>query len=85
MHFRKGAVHSFCNNNKDSELSVRILFGGDNSNWANTPLQCIYEYYKYIVCSKKPEKQASIDVGWLFKEVLNDDTRIFKYVLNHGE
>lgn len=76
----QGAVHSFCSNNKNSEISVRILFGGENSNWTNTPLQNIYRYYKYIANSKNPEKQAAIDVGWLFKEVLFDDTRVFEYV-----
>lgn len=76
----QGAVHSFCNNSKDAEMSVRILFGGENSNWTNTPLQCIYTYYKYIAGSKEPAKQAAIDVGWLFKEVLYDDVRFFECV-----
>lgn len=76
----QGAVHSFCSNNKDSELSVRILFGGENKDWANTPLQCIFDYYKCVKNSKDPYMQAAIDVGWLLKEVLYDDTRIFVYV-----
>ncbi len=76
----QGAVHSFCSNNKNSEISVRILFGGDNKNWSNTPLQCVYDYYKYVAGSKNPDKQSAIDIGWLFKEVLHDDNRNFEYV-----
>ncbi len=74
------AVHSFCEHSKNSEISVRLLFGGENKNWTDTPLQCIYDYYKYMLCSKNPTKQAAIDVGWLFKEVLYCDVRVFEYV-----
>ncbi len=34
----QGAVHSHCSNDPENELSVRILFGGDNRGWGNTPL-----------------------------------------------
>ncbi len=67
------AVNSFYKNNRGSEISVRILFGGENRDWRNTPLQCIYEYHKYSSHSKSPEKSAAITVGWLLKEVLNED------------
>ena len=76
----QGAVHSHCNNNADEEFSVRILFGGDNKNWTNTPLQCIYDYHKYIGKTKDPADAAAKDVGWLFKSVLIDDVRVFEYV-----
>ena len=76
----QGAVHSHCNNNAGKELSVRILFGGDNKNWANTPLQCIYDYHKYIAKSNSPADAAAKDVGWLLKNVLIDDVRTFEYV-----
>ena len=75
----QGAVHSHCNKNADKELSVRILFGGDNKNWANTPLQCIYDYY-YDKGSEHPSDDAAKDVGWLFKSVLINDSRTFEYV-----
>ena len=29
----QGAVHAHCSSNPASELSVRILFGGDNRDW----------------------------------------------------
>ena len=59
----QGAVHSHCNNNASKEISVRILFGGDNKNWGNTPLQCIYDYHRYVRMSKKPVDDAAKDVG----------------------
>ena len=75
----QGAVHSHCNNNPNKEISVRILFGGDNKDWGGTPLQCIYEYHKYIKMAKRPAEDAAKDVGWLFKAILNDDERTFEY------
>lgn len=78
--FIQGAVYSHCNNNADKELSVRILFGGDNRNWANTPLQCIYDYHKYVKKSEHPGEDAAKDVGWLFKSVLINDSRTFECV-----
>ena len=76
----QGAVHSHCNNNVGKEFSVRILFGGDNKNWANTPLQCIYDYHKYVRMSENPAEDAAKDVGWLFKGVLIGDERTYEYV-----
>lgn len=73
----KGAVHGFCNNNPEHDFSARILFGGDNRDWHNTPLQDIYEYHKN---ANHPDSasQAGIDVGWLLKEVLEEDVRTFE-------
>lgn len=76
----QGAIHSHCNSNADKEFSVRILFGGDNKNWANTPLQCIYDYHRYVRTSKNPAEDAAKDVGWLFKSLLISDERTFEYV-----
>ena len=75
----QGAVHSHCNNNPDKPLSVRILFGGNNRNWADTPLQTIYDYHNAMQ-AKNPVEQAAKDVGWLFKQVLKEDKRTFKYL-----
>lgn len=75
----QGAVHSHCNNSPDKELSVRILFGGDNRDWTDTPLQCVYDYY----CKKgaeHPGEDAAKYIGWLFKSVLISDLRTFEYV-----
>ncbi len=71
----KGAVHSFCNNNLDRCFSVRILFGGKNTDWSDTPLDKIYRYHKYISQQKNPNEQAAKDVGMLLKAVLKEDTK----------
>lgn len=76
----QGAVHSHCNNNAGKEFSVRILFGGDNKNWANTPLQCIYDYHRHMRRSENAAEDAAKDVGWLLKSVLISDVRTFEYV-----
>lgn len=76
----QGAVHSFCNTRKKEPISVRILFGGNNRDWHDTPLQCIYNYHKYVCQSKNPASQSAKDVGWIFKDVLKNDKRTFKYV-----
>ena len=78
----QGAVHSYCNdNNNQTEISVRILFGGNNGDWAGTPLQCIYDYHLYVAKSKDAFASAANDVGWLFKRVLKEDEhRKFEFV-----
>ena len=68
----KGAVHSFCKNSKGEDFSVRILFGGDNRNWYDTPIQTIYNYYEANQYAD-PAERAAIDVGWLLKAVLSED------------
>lgn len=68
----KGAVHSFCENNKGEDFSVRILFGGDNRNWYDTPIQKIYDYYEVNQYSDSA-RRAAIDVGRLLKAVLSED------------
>lgn len=77
VHIR-GAVRSFCKNNPDQEFSVRILFGGENKDWSDTPLQRIYDYYVKEGYSDA-EKRAATDVGWLLKTVLHED----KYTYDH--
>ena len=74
----KGAVHSFVKNNPKQKMSVRILFGAENKDWYDTPLQVIYDYYnsKNRVNAKE---RAAIDVGWLLKTVLaEDDSREYE-------
>ena len=77
--YMQGAVHSFCGCNGDREFSVRTLFGGTNRDWSDTPLQWIYEYHK-SAGKPDPAEAAAKDVGWLFKQVLLDDVRTFRYV-----
>ena len=77
----QGAVHSYCNNNSNNEISVKALFGGSNKDWDSTPLQCIYDYHFYIGKSKDAFLSAAIDVGWLLKKVLLDDKyREFEFI-----
>lgn len=71
----KGAVHSFCNNNPNQRFSVRTLFGGQNSDWSNTPLEKIYQYHRYIAPKSDPAEAAAKDVGWLLKAALKEDKR----------
>ena len=74
----QGAVYSFCKNNPGSWFSVRVLFGGENTDWSNTPLQKIYDYHCKVQ-SDEPIKRAAIDVGRLLKRTLADDeTRVFE-------
>lgn len=79
--YMQGAVEGFCNCNPKDNLSVRILFGGNNRNWNETPMQKIYDYYIKI---GKPEKDAaksaSIDAGKLLTSVLADNSREFELV-----
>lgn len=67
----QGAMHSYSNNSDDA-ITVRALFGGENRDWHDTPLQVIYDYYDnagYI----DSQKRAAQDVGKLLKEVLAED------------
>ncbi|EEX50438.1 hypothetical protein [Pasteurella dagmatis] len=74
--FIKGSVYAWLNcHNHGDEFSVRDLFGKDNADWTNTPLECIWE--KNIKNSKNNDEayeQSAKDVGWLLKAVLNEDT-----------
>lgn len=74
----QGAVYSFCKNNPNSWFSVRTLFGGENTDWSNTPLNKIYNYH-IKEQSNNPLQSSAIDVGRLLKSVLADDkTRVFE-------
>lgn len=67
----KKSIDDYCRNNPRSPFSVCTLFGGENRDWRETPLQAIYE--KQPSSCKDAKKQAAIDVGWLLKEVLARD------------
>lgn len=68
----KGAVHCFSKNSHGQKMSVRVLFGAENKDWYDTPLQVIYDYYISKSCANAKER-AAIDVGWLLKTVLAED------------
>ena len=73
----QGAVHSFCKNNPDQDFSGRILFGGANRDWRQTPLQKLYDYHLNENHSD-PASQAAKDMGLLLKVVLAEDERFFE-------
>lgn len=76
------SVNAVCNvkqsNQTNARFSVSSLFGGNNRNWAGTPLQKLYDYYKSIGKSHDAAyKQAAQDMGKLLARVLADDKRAF--------
>ncbi len=75
MAYIQGAVHSHCGLHPQEPFSVRLLFGGDNRNWTDTPLQCVYLYHLNVCHDKDPANEAAKDIGWLFKRVLAEDGR----------
>lgn len=79
--YMQGAVYAFCNTNKGEAFSARILFGGDNKNWGNTPMQKLYDYYiKEGKTEEDAHQAAAIDAGRLLKAVLERDSRKFDIV-----
>lgn len=82
--FIQGAVYAWCNTREKVEFSANDLFGGDNSNWAGTPLQCIYRGYKNT-CEgndedendKEAQASAGQAVGRLLTICLINDKRRF--------
>ncbi len=46
LDFMQGAVYCWCVARKDDEFAGRDLFGGENRDWQNTPLQRIYDAYQ---------------------------------------
>lgn len=69
----KDTVDKFCKNNPGKSFSVRVLFGGDNSDWNGTPLQVIYNSH-YKNNPNGAAIKAKHDVGNLLKKVLSDET-----------
>lgn len=58
-----------------------FLFGGDNKNWGNTPMQKLYDYYiKEGKTEEDAHQAAAIDAGRLLKAVLERDSRKFDIV-----
>jgi hypothetical protein len=74
--FIQGAVYGWLNRHaKGDEFSVRILFGGDNTDWEGTPLQQIWDSHKANgKTNDEAHEQSAKDVGWLLKSVLAEDT-----------
>ena len=79
MDFLQGAVYCWCKNRKNEWFSMRDLMGGDNYNWAGTPLLPLYTSQ---INAGAPQEaavaQAGRDSGWLLKKVIADDARPFE-------
>ena len=81
IEYIKKSVRDYCENNPNKTISVRILFGGINRDWGETPLQKIFNYYRYVLGwdYEKAAKASAIDVGKLFKHVLVESKNIYKF------
>lgn len=76
-----GAVNGFCNAQPKEHFSGRILFGGANRDWSETPMQKLYDYH--ITAGRSPEEaheKAGQDAGHLLAAVLDNDSRKFEIV-----
>lgn len=78
--FIQGAIYSWSKNvGKDHWFAVRDLFGGENFYWEETPLMALFEKQKKM--GKKGEesiKASAKDLGWITKNVINEDKRTFE-------
>jgi hypothetical protein len=77
--FLQGAVYSWIKNRKGESFAARDLIGGENNDWAGTPLQNLYD--KHADSGKdngEAVEAAAKDVGWLLKTVLSQDKRTFE-------
>ncbi|HOG18154.1 MAG TPA: hypothetical protein PLB96_12505 [Syntrophales bacterium] len=77
--FLQGAVYSWVKNRMGEQFAARDLVGGENFEWAGTPLYALYE--KHIDAGKANEEAieaAGKDVGWLLKAVISEDKRHFE-------
>lgn len=76
--YLRGAVYSWCNNNKTNWFSAREFLGGDNYFWQGTPLIVLYEKHKKLgKVHEKAAKDAGKDAGWFLKKVIDTDKRNF--------
>lgn len=72
--YMRGCVQGFCCNNSTKSFSVSTLFGGENRDWRDTPMQRIYDYHKREgATDKEAYDRTKKDAGWLLKAVLDED------------
>lgn len=77
--FLQGAVYCWSKNRPDEQFAARHLVGGENFEWAGTPLIVLYE--KHVNAGKSsPDaiEAAAKDVGWLLKAALDEDKRHYE-------
>ena len=74
--FMLGAVYCWCKNREGEWFAVRDLFGGDNFDWGDTPLQILYD--KKISEGKEHEEavgEGAKSAGRLLKKTLFENKR----------
>jgi hypothetical protein len=77
--FLQGAVYCWIKNKKEKKVfALRDLVGGENSNWANTPLWLLYEKHSMDKDNETANKVAGQDAGKILKLVLHKDKRKFE-------
>ncbi len=74
--FLQGAVYCWCKNRRDEWFSLRDLMGGDNFYWEGTPLFALYRKHEGV--SADPVKSAGQDGGWMLKQMISEDARVFE-------
>jgi len=77
--FIQGTVYCWIKNRKNEVFAARDLMGGENFEWYDTPLYCLYE--KHINNGKNSKAaidEAGKDLGWILKSVLHEDKRSFE-------
>jgi len=75
----RNAVNTWCDNNTGDWFAVRDLFGGDNYDWRGSPMQRLYDKHSDNGFDHDTsETKAGIDAGWLMKEFLFYDERMFE-------
>ena len=75
--FIQGAVYCWIKNRAGETFALRDLVGGDNADWAGTPLQALWGKSIGGKTDAQAYEQAAKDAGWLLKKVLHDDQRNF--------
>lgn len=71
---------------ENKPFSVRVLFGGYNRDWSETPLQNIYTYYCKLYRDRghsdykeRAKKQSAKDVGDLLKTAMYESAKCFEF------
>lgn len=78
--YLQGAVYSWVKNRSGEWFAVRDLVGGENTDWAGTPLQRLYD--RHLESGRTEEEAfeaAAKDVGWIMKRLLAEDSRVFEF------
>jgi len=74
----QGAIYAWAKNFPAKPFAVRDLVGGENGDWTGTPLFALYEaYIKHGECDEVAQSHAAQDLGWIVKNLLNNDKRTY--------